>query len=200
MKKITKIFLISLGVSLLAVALGLLTSSPAPAQAPPPLVRVIQASPWRVSNPLNGSNAPVPLMVGNADDPGRIPYQGAAILNTCINNFGCSFQFNNPGAGHRLVVQRISGSWTNTTSGATLVVGASDLSGASRGVFDKSSSTNQIFFDQPVQFYVDSGSAFTVSLGVSSGTSLGASIFVSGYLVDCNASPCASIAQSVGTF
>ena len=40
MKKITKSLLIALGFGLLAVALGFLTSSPAPAQAPPPTVPV----------------------------------------------------------------------------------------------------------------------------------------------------------------
>jgi hypothetical protein len=40
MKKMTKILLIALGFSLLTVALGFLTSRPAPAQAPPPTVPV----------------------------------------------------------------------------------------------------------------------------------------------------------------
>lgn len=89
MKKISKILLIALGFSLLGVALGFLTSSPAPAQgtstpvtvvngtsnpvpvsgsvtasqSAPWLVRAVQASPWRVSNPLNANNTPVPLIV-----------------------------------------------------------------------------------------------------------------------------------------
>jgi hypothetical protein len=106
MKKISKIFLLTAVLSLLAVALGFLTTSPAPAQAPPPsvpvtvtnttaravpttavgttsvsgsvtalqgptpwLVRAVQDSPWRVSNPLNASNAPVPLLVQGEGEP-----------------------------------------------------------------------------------------------------------------------------------
>lgn len=103
MMKISKILLIALGFSLLAVTLGFLTSSPAPAQATstpvtvvngtanpvpttavgttpvsgsvaasqtgPWLVRAVQASPWRVSNPINASNAPVPLIVQADGEP-----------------------------------------------------------------------------------------------------------------------------------
>ena len=103
MKKISKIFLIALAFSLLAVTLGFLTSSQAPAQATstpvtvvngtanpvpttavgttpvsgsvaasqrgPWLVRAAQASPWSVSNPINASNAPVPLIVQADGEP-----------------------------------------------------------------------------------------------------------------------------------
>lgn len=228
MKKTTKILLSVLGIGLLMLAVGLMTSRPTPAQAPTPAVPVLvqntaarpvltsaqgtttvagsvtaqQGGSWNVgvTNALN-AGTPVPLIVGNVDEPGRIPYQSEALVNSC-NGISCTYTFNNPSAGHRLVVQHISGSWNNTTFGATLVVGASADSGAARAAFDKTepATSNQFFFDQPVLFYVDAGHTFTVSMGVNSGTSLGASIFVSGYLVDCGVSACAPIAQSSGTF
>jgi hypothetical protein len=166
------------------------------------LVRAVQASPWRISNVLNSSNAPVPLVIVNADDPGRIPYQSSANLNSCLAAF-CSFVFNNPSPDHRLVVQHIVGSWTNTVMGATLIVIAQDRNGAPRSQSEQSGAwtgdVEEFFFDQPVQVYVDPGSFFTVFMSVTAGNSLGGSVGVSGYLLDCVASPCAPIAQSPGT-
>jgi hypothetical protein len=166
------------------------------------LVRAVQASPWRVTNELNSSNAPVALVIVNADDPGRIPYQSSANLNSCQAAF-CTFTFNNPSPDHRLVVQHISGSWTNTVMNATLIVVAEDRDGAPRSEFERSGAwtggVEQFFFDQAVQVYVDPGSFFTVFMSVTAGKSLGGTVGASGYLLDCAATPCAPIAQSAGT-
>jgi hypothetical protein len=81
MKKTTKVLLMAAVFGLLAIRIGLLSSGPAPAQtssapvtvvngaanpvpvsgnvtasqAAPWLVRAVQASPWRVANPLNAA-------------------------------------------------------------------------------------------------------------------------------------------------
>jgi hypothetical protein len=223
MKRFARLFVVTLGLAIPGLVVTLVPHKDAQAQGPTPVTvvntgsnpvptRAAQVGPWRVGalqtgawsvnveNPVNSRSNPVPLIVRNVDEPGRIPYQSFASLNSCLA-ISCTFTFNNPGTGHRLVVQHISGSWNNTTPGATLVVVTSADSGAARSAFDKTadSSITEFFFDQPVLFYVDPGRSFSVLLSVTSGNSLGGGIFVSGYLVDCGASPCAPIAGSAGT-
>jgi len=106
MKKITKIFLIAVGFSMLTIALGSLTSRPVPAQAPPPSVPVMvvnttarpvptsaqgttavagsvgasQVGSWKVNvaNALNASNNPVPVFVQDTGAAGRYPFTVSA--------------------------------------------------------------------------------------------------------------------------
>ena len=62
------------------------------------------SSPVTVTNP-----ARAPALTSSVDDPGRIAYQSHVELLACNNNPNCTATFPNVPAGHRLVVQHVSG-------------------------------------------------------------------------------------------
>jgi hypothetical protein len=231
-KKISKILLIALGISLLTVALGFLTSRPVPAQAPPPtvpvtvkntaaqpvptsaqgtttvtgsvsasqagppwLVRAVQASPWRVSNPLNASNAPVPLLVQDVDSPGRYPFTATAYCQT-TTTVTCQPSITLPsttasGAPLQTVVIEFA------TGGCSGIVGSSPfffplgITGAGTtnfgftvfsiqgSPFGNIGGANYSFFTQPLRLYGQPGGAVQLLVGVNTDCSLS----LSGHLI-----------------
>jgi hypothetical protein len=141
--------------------------------------------------------APVQSTV-NVDEPGRIPYQTAA-LGHCYGTV-CHATFEAIPAGHRLVIQHVSGnvstldpvpdgtrvllSMTNTVQFMSVPV-SPFIPGVSVGGFD-----------QPVEFYVDGGQTPTVqaNIGVSAMDTFTPSLI--GYELDCAKVSCAPIAGS----
>jgi len=143
---------------------------------------------------------PATLMLStvNIDEPGRIPYQAAA-FGHCDGTV-CKATFQAIPAGHRLVVQHVSGnvSTLDPVPDGTRVLVSMDnkvqfmsvpVTPFIPGVFVGG-------FDQSVEFYVDAGQTLTVqaNIGVS-----GMDIFnpsVIGYQLDCAKVSCAPIAGS----
>ena|ERR1700756_2067525 len=130
MKKITNIFLIALGFSMLAVAIGFVTSSPAPAQAPPPSVPVTVFN--TTANPVPttavgttlvairgtptvtlasgivtvGNSVTNPVEVHNVNDA-TTPFEQRLVFNIDPGNQQNHASFNLP-TGKRLVIEHIS--------------------------------------------------------------------------------------------
>jgi hypothetical protein len=153
------------------------------------------SSPVRVLNP---STAPV--LNSPIDDPGRIPYQ-STLLATCSGTT-CNFTFGAVPAGHRLVIQHVSTSISYTDSTTSGVYGVLEVAPGSLALtnFGLPIAAKASLFDQPVQVYYDAGQAPEVHLFIiGSGTFLSAAnsqyAVMTGYELDCNAAPCAAIAQ-----
>jgi hypothetical protein len=111
------------GVSMLAALAGLamvvVTVGKALGQKPSTPVTVVNPQlPVTVDNPATNpvptsvvNPATMPALTSSVDDPGRIPYQRAQQPATVCDNVGaCVFNFPKVPAGHRLVIQHISGS------------------------------------------------------------------------------------------
>jgi len=140
--------------------------------------------------------ASLALPVVSIDEPGRIPYQVAAFGH--CNGTVCTATFNPIPAGHRLVIQHVSGDMTtqDPLSDATRVL--ITLQNKLQGIaFTESPFISGVFvgtFDQPVAFYVDGGESPTmqVHIGVSQMETFNPTII--GYELDCTKVSCAPIA------
>jgi hypothetical protein len=142
------------------------------------------------------SAATIALPTVNIDEPGRIPYQAVA-LGKC-NGTVCSATFNAIPAGHRLVIQHVAGDMTTldpVPDGTRVLVGVTNkvqfmsfpVSPFIPGVFLGA-------FDQPVQFYVDSGQTpmVEIHIGVSQLDTFDPTLI--GYELDCSKVSCAPFA------
>jgi hypothetical protein len=156
----------------------------------PHAVHAAVAALVEVSNPATS-----PALTSRIDDPGRIPYQ---IYQTCN---GCSsFNFGPVPSNHRLVVEHISGNWVINSPTPVAVW---EFIEGNAGILSQfflpfNTANGQSRYDQPVHFYVDAGQTFLVGLGTQGGGGLTGfiqSIALTGYLLDCNAGPCAAIAS-----
>jgi hypothetical protein len=147
------------------------------------------SSPVRVMN-----TSAAPALNSRIDDPGRIPFM-ESLSNSC-SNVTCAYNFQPVPAGHRVVIQHVSGVLSFTS--APSFVGGSLLStaGGAQLFFnlEAAAPTNQIPFDQQALYFVDAGQSpeFLVN---SSATQTGANLTLVGYELDCNAAPCAAIAM-----
>ncbi len=149
------------------------------------------ASPVKVLN-----TAAAPALNSSINDRGRIPFI-AGFSNSCSGTL-CSTTFLSVPAGHRVVIEHISGALVFNTA-PTQVIGF---------VRDSQNTTSQIqfnvilpsgnvaFFDQPVLYYVDGGHnpliQFTSNANFN--PAAGQNLTLIGYEVDCNAAPCSPIA------
>jgi hypothetical protein len=149
------------------------------------------SSPVRV---LNTSAAPA--LTSKIDDPGRIPFL-TLFSNGCSGTL-CSYNFPAVPAGHRLVIQHISGALIFNTAPTQLF-----------GFVKSSGNSNQIqfsvippsgtvtVFDQPVLYYVDGGQGAVIQFtsgATNFNSAAGQNLTLVGYELDCNAAPCAAIA------
>jgi hypothetical protein len=145
---------------------------------------------------VNPSTSPVPTSSVNVTDPGRIAYQ-SEVSSTCSGMQNCSLVFPTVPAGHRVVVQHISGGGGFLTAPTyvetNVFLSTSPVPMFVGGVF-ASLAGGAYLFDQSALFSVDSGIAVTVSLS-SDGSFSSGTVTLSGYVLDCNAAPCAAIAQ-----
>jgi hypothetical protein len=142
-----------------------------------------------------------PALTSRIDDPGRIPYAASYVWPSNSNNFG-----NSSGpvpANHRLVIEQISGEvQLNAASGAGFCQVFTNIPahGLSTINFPTGSAVTiqgfglYLFFDQRVQLYVDQNQTYGLNC-VSPGPAINGNVTVTGYLLDCNAGPCAPFAD-----
>jgi hypothetical protein len=149
------------------------------------------SSPVRVMN-----TSAAPALNSRIDDPGRIPFL-VLFSNGCSGTL-CSYTFPAVPAGHRVVIEHISGALIFNTAPTQLF-----------GFVKSSGNTNQVqfnvippsgtvtIFDQPILYYVDAGQSPIIQFtsGVTNfNASAGQNLTLVGYELDCNAAPCAAIA------
>jgi hypothetical protein len=173
------------------------TASPAQG-GPPPFVSgqvtVTNSSTNPVPNKIVNS-ATAPAIISSIDDPARIPYAANASATCGIQ---CDILFPAVPAGHRLVVQNITGfAGFTSTPQSVLVAAAADLDSKVSYFIVPSAMGNQgafSGFNQPVLMYLDAGQKPHVTLQAA-GTGYRTIMVstVTGYLVDCAANQCAPI-------
>jgi hypothetical protein len=141
-------------------------------------------------------SSPVRVM-NTSSGPGRIPYFSEQ--STSLSSPGTQVQIVFPAVppNHRLVVQRIMGSYGLSVNRATTTIALSTSSFSLRtNSFTPSAAfTNQ--FDIPVQAYFEAGE-FPTTIAYAQGASVFSNSAVSqltGYLIDCSAAACAAIAH-----
>lgn len=144
-----------------------------------------------------------PAMVSSINDPGRVPFFAEVTLNSCTTS-PCIHTFAPVPAGHRLVLQHVSGvvpfsfnalptyMWVNVFSYGVGSVNFNVPIASSLG-----SGTTDVF-DQPTLFYFDAGQTPQISF-ISDGTFAGAGrafwLSLVGYELDCTAAPCSAMAS-----
>lgn len=147
-----------------------------------------------------------PVFNTSIDNPGRIAYQSQVTNSSgsCSGAGACFFEFGNVPAGHRLVIQHVSGVISTTGVVGAVWVQVNNGSGAPISSFFTATAPSTIFsaFDQTVQTYFDPaafGGVIEVEVSLIGGTFPPAGqaevITLSGYELDCNAAPCAPIAH-----
>jgi hypothetical protein len=141
------------------------------------------------------NSAAHPALTSRIDDPGRIPYQSTQ-TPTCTGA-NCTFTFGAVPAGHRLVIQYVSGILGFSGSGTQVLVimkgGGSDAFSFLASYFGDRTEAE---FDQPVQFYVSAGKAPVVyAFTPASNFAFVQSLTLVGYELDCTAGPCAAVAH-----
>lgn len=141
-------------------------------------------------------------LVSNVDEPGRIPYVANSSCDFSRgfhDNCGASFpQVQN---GKRLVITHVSGLLSVDLPGGTLI--STQIIAPRGNVFlpltyiGTARGVNNFVVDQPEHIICDAGASLTASVGLGASTSgndlVGATFTFSGYLLDCNAGPCAAI-------
>lgn len=147
-----------------------------------------------------------PAIVSDMDDPGRIPYQAQLAGSTgsqCSSSYDCTFRFAPVPTGHRLVVQHVS-AYIQVKSGSAP---AEVRVGSQCCTYSQFPVTVQVGgdlpFDQPVLAYLDGGETPVVdvvfgsaSAGVNtSDPASSQTMYLFGYLLDCNAAPCSAIVR-----
>jgi hypothetical protein len=147
-----------------------------------------------LASPLQGVLGAQVTQVRNIDDPGRIPYQSVLAGEAGARH---EFAFPPVPAGHRLVIQHISG---GLHFKATPLQHVAVVAVASTGVisFFAPFALETTAFDQPVLLYVDAGDRPHIVVEADNNTdpaTAGGTLTLTGYLLDCNAAPCAATAQ-----
>jgi hypothetical protein len=148
---------------------------------------------------VNPTTSPVPSL--NVTDPGRVPYQSIFFIS-CVNATDCSFSLGTVPAGHRVVVQHISGTLSVSSLPAEVEVtvkGTQDV-GLTQFLAPIGISGFSLF-DQPTLFYVDPTDTISVSMNIRNATGSGVPVIesgphvtVTGYELDCTVAACAPIA------
>lgn len=145
---------------------------------------------------------PAVTIVSTMDDPGRIPYQSSSTPQSCpVGGSGLCWPFPAVPAGHRLVIQHISGALQYSTVPNPLVVFVLDgtfraMNGFTPSVTTSTTVPSLINFDQQVQLYVDASQTYSVEVYAAGASTVGfVPIIVTGYLLDCAAAPCVAIAH-----
>jgi hypothetical protein len=136
-----------------------------------------------------------PAPTSSVDDPGRIAYQATV---QCVpgQSLDCDFTFSAVPQGRRLIVQHVSGSAgfvSAPTATAVLLLGGAN---AALSAFNVPGGEANVLFDQAVLQYFDPGSVpvLTVEGRVAFNPNAAQIATLTGYLLDCNAAPCAPIA------
>ena len=161
----------------------------------PQAVHAAVAALVQVSNPATS-----PVLNSRIDDPGRIPYQNTAV---CPNTNYCQFVPQPVPANHRLVVEHVSAQFESATATAgqcdfSVYVSGSTTAQASGSFLMPPSvfvpNSNISGSNQSIRVSVDPNEFFSFDCRANT-TLQAAYLGVSGYLLDCNAAPCAAIAS-----
>lgn len=162
------------------------------------------ATPVQVMN-----TSAAPDINSSIDEPGRAPYVSSVLDlgNSCGLGFECDFNFPQVPAGHRLVVQELSGfiqfyyspsAWIEvfmTASGATSSAGQFIVNGTTFG--NTSFGGTRASFTQPFHAYFDAGTTPVISVQARNATFPNDNstevATLKGYLIDCTAAPCSAI-------
>jgi hypothetical protein len=177
MNRFRNYILMAAGFAVLVMVVGVFSAGPAIAQA-------VRAA-----------------LVLNVDDPGRIPYEFSGGGCQFVGS-ACSITLPTVLAGKRLVITHVSGYVpTNLPAGTLVQVFVFDeVSG--HGAFHPVTFSgsrlgqNYFVFDQQELIFVDAGKQPFVGFALGDlppGTGFEPFVNVSGYLLDCNAGPCAAI-------
>lgn len=156
-------------------------------------------------NVTNTSAQPVPSV--SIDQPGRIAYQSQVSKSdgSCTGASVCNFDFPNVPAGHRVVIQHISGivdfvgtpsaTWVQLNNGSGMPVStffAPMVPLISFSAFDQ---TVQTYFDPAVSAGIIEVQVNLVGGATFPGGGPAEIITLSGYELDCTVAPCAPIAR-----
>jgi hypothetical protein len=177
------------------LALGLLALATPPtfgASGPPPFVSG-QPTPVIVENPATS-----PAITSSVDDPGRTAYQ-STLTPDCHHNPNCTATFSAVPAGHRLVIQHVSGNAIFAATPGDIVfvtVGPTDSAVGQIPIiaFYGPFIGNSSIFDQQILIYFDAGAKPSVAMhtGVKFNDM---TVSLMGYLLECTVNQCAPIAQ-----
>ena len=188
----------------------IVTNTPNVNVANTPTVNAQQAGPWNVGingiPTVNVANFPPPLpptltTVVNMDDPGRIPYQSTVNMSgKCPpGSNSCFWEFGSVPAGHRVVIQHLSGVVGFGTKPTAVWVLLNNGSGLPVSTF---LAPFAIFsaFDQAVRAYFDPGQLIEVQVNLDLGSypdpadSISEIVTATGYELNCSIATCAAIA------
>ena len=142
---------------------------------------------WNVG--INGTPS-----VRVADDPGRIPFQSTKYCTPSPGS--CSATFGPTPSGRRLVIEYVSGAFGfNAVPLNTKILMNSPANTVTFNIPPPSAPLPiDVSFNERVRLYVDQGQTVTATV-FSSATPVPGYFMVAGYLLDCNAAPCAAIAS-----
>jgi hypothetical protein len=179
--RFVKNFLMSISAMALAAAFVALFA--------PHAVHAAVAALVEVSNPVTS-----PALTSRIDDPGRIPYQKWLSCTPKAGGY-CNAETGPVPPNHRLVVESISGvvGFQPQTSFSTVTM----QSGLGFSTFyiplvNDLPTSNESAFNQPVHLYADQNQSISLQI-VSTSTVVRGDFTITGYLLDCNAAPCAAI-------
>ena len=148
---------------------------------------------------VNPTTSPVPSL--NVTDPGRIAYQ-STINNTgkCLGS-SCSFPFPVVPTLHRVVIQHVSGLVQLNAVPTNIAVNFFETAGVGLTAELLAPLSTISAFDQPLLFYVDSGTSVQVQVSIFSNAGaafVGGNAFqfvtLTGYELDCAVAACSPIA------
>jgi hypothetical protein len=154
------------------------------------------------SAPVTVTNTPLSVTVTNpaapVDQPGRIAYQSFQQSPSPCAPTGCSFLFPAVPAQHRLVIQSVSGVVNFSNVPTAIEVSLFDGKNSQGGVatFFAPFVLSTAAFLQPLLLYIEGQGLPVVNVQLlGAGTFPQGTMTLSGYLLDCAASPCAPISQ-----
>jgi hypothetical protein len=165
-----------------------------------PSVNIANAPAVNLSN-----TAAAPLFVRNMDDHGRNAYQSVNVVQpgNCSGQ-SCFFLAPRVPAGHRLVVEHVSGSVTLALNSKPNLISIDVDNASGTGILGFSLPPpyppgGVISFERSVLFYVDENQPYIFQAFVDPASSFdsgSSTTFVAtGYLVDCGAGSCQAIGQ-----
>jgi hypothetical protein len=146
--------------------------------------------PTSVVNP-----AASPVLTSSVDDPGRIAYSSIINNQACDGQSVCTTGFPNVPKGGRLVVQHVSGALALTGTPSSVALSLFSTSTETTIFFFAPFIGSVSLFDQPTLLYFDAGAVPVLSYSVAGSNFSSNLVTLTGYLLDCTASPCAPIAH-----
>lgn len=112
---------------------------------------------------------PKPALVQDRDEPGRNPYQQAAVNPACIGFFTCSLDFAAVPAGMRLVVTQVTIETAVSDASGAVAVRVLNNTLAARAAFVVTGPFNTRFATVPVVMYVEAGQVLNVQTVATGG-------------------------------